>query len=160
MHPFVKPYCVLLVCLLGLCNSVSEAAPFAYIPNAVDGSVSVIDTATNNVVATIPGVGSEPEGVAVSPTGAFVYVTGLGPIVVGAVCVIDTATNNVVCGVGPKGGAYGVAITPDSKTAYVVHIGANLVTPIDTATKTSGTPIPVGSLPLVSRLPRMVRQPM
>jgi len=42
-----------------------HAAPFAYITSEVDGTVSVIDTATNVVVTTIP-VGRFPLGVAVS----------------------------------------------------------------------------------------------
>ena len=53
--------------------SSAYAAPFAYITNAVSNTVSVIDTATNNVTATVP-VGIEPTGVAVSPDGTKVYV--------------------------------------------------------------------------------------
>jgi YVTN family beta-propeller protein len=42
-----------------------------------------------------------------------------------------------------------VAITPDGTTAYVTNVDAGTVTPIDTATNTAGTPIPVagGSKP-------------
>src|SRR5213593_944669 len=51
----------------------ASAAPFAYIANHTSGNVSVIDTATNTVVATV----SVPRahGVAVSPSGTRVYVT-------------------------------------------------------------------------------------
>jgi YVTN family beta-propeller protein len=76
-----------LVCVLTLCSFPSEAAPFAYITNTADDSVSVIDTATNSVVATIPFIGFQPRGVAVSPTGAFVYVT-CNATVVGPVAII------------------------------------------------------------------------
>ena len=50
---------VLLLCAALLCVSAAaaQAAPFAYIPNAGDNTVSVIDTATNTVTATVP-VGS------------------------------------------------------------------------------------------------------
>ena len=44
--------------------------------NGLD-NVSVIDTATNTVVATVP-VGSAPFGVAVNPAGTFAYVTNDG----------------------------------------------------------------------------------
>ena len=42
---------------LGLLASPAEAAPFAYVVNNGDNTVSVIDTATNTVVATDPGGG-------------------------------------------------------------------------------------------------------
>ena len=60
---------------LGLAASEAEAAPFAYVANGSNpGTVSVIDTATNTVVATV-AVGSNPIGVAVTPDGKHVYVT-------------------------------------------------------------------------------------
>ena len=52
--------------------------------------MSVIDTATNHVTATI-GLRDFPEWVAVSPDGARAYVTNAQ----GGVLVIDTATNHV-----------------------------------------------------------------
>ena len=76
-----------------MCAAVAaQAAPFAYITNEGSATVSVIDTATNTVVATVP-VGSSLIGVAVTPDGAFVYVTNTGS---GTVSVIATATNTVV----------------------------------------------------------------
>ncbi len=42
------------------------AAPFACVTNSGSGTVSVIATATNTVVATVP-VGFSPEGVAITP---------------------------------------------------------------------------------------------
>ncbi|MFF3684429.1 YncE family protein, partial [Streptomyces sp. NPDC002187] len=44
----------------------AQTGTFAYVANSVDGTVSVIDTATNTVTTTIP-VGSGPFGVAVTP---------------------------------------------------------------------------------------------
>ena len=44
-----------------------------YVANAYDGTVSVIDAATNTVTATIP-VGSNPGEVAVDPATGTVYV--------------------------------------------------------------------------------------
>ena len=52
--------------------------------------MSVIATATNTVIATIP-VGAEPLGVAVTPDGSKVYVANSH----NSVSVIDTATNTV-----------------------------------------------------------------
>ena len=65
----------------------AAAAPFAYITNAASETVSVIDTASNTVVATVR-VSSGPIGVAVNPSGTRVYVANLTS---NSVSVIDTA---------------------------------------------------------------------
>jgi len=59
--------------------------------NAVDDTVSVIDTATGTVTATI-GVGNYPYGVAADPAAGSVYVANADD---GTVSVIDTATSTV-----------------------------------------------------------------
>ncbi|RPJ77943.1 MAG: YncE family protein, partial [Alphaproteobacteria bacterium] len=48
--------------------SIAGAAPFAYITNNYDNNISVIDTATDTVKATI-NVENLPFGVAVNPAG-------------------------------------------------------------------------------------------
>jgi len=86
----------MLVMGLGLMARPAEAAPFAYVANQADGTVSVIDTATtpNTVVATVT-VGLVPFGVAVTPDGKRVYVANSSS---NTVSVIDTTTtpNTVV----------------------------------------------------------------
>ena len=52
-------------------------APAPTSPTPAPRSVSVINTATKQVTATI-GVGSYPSGVAVSPDGTRAYVTNAG----------------------------------------------------------------------------------
>jgi YVTN family beta-propeller protein len=59
-----------------LAAGTASAAPFAYITNAGSNSVSVIDTSTNSVVATI-AVGNYPVGLAVDPMGTLVYVANV-----------------------------------------------------------------------------------
>jgi YVTN family beta-propeller protein len=54
-------------------------------------TMSVIDTATNTVTATVT-VGSIPQGVAVNPAGTLAYVANF---LSNTVSVIDTATNAV-----------------------------------------------------------------
>ena len=67
--------CTLIIALPALLLGLTaEAAPFAYISNFTSNTVSVIDTASNTVTATV-AVGTDPYGVAVSPDGARVYVT-------------------------------------------------------------------------------------
>src|SRR5919109_313127 len=70
---------------------ITRAAPFCYV-TLVEGNVSVIDTATKAVVATIP-VAANPVGVAVAPDGKHLYVTQVVPS--GSVSVIDTLANAV-----------------------------------------------------------------
>jgi YVTN family beta-propeller protein len=59
----------------GLGNPTAQAQTNAYVTNA-SGTVSVIDTATNSVVATIL-VGIFPSGVAITPDGTRAYVTNI-----------------------------------------------------------------------------------
>jgi YVTN family beta-propeller protein len=101
----------------GLMASPAEAAPFAYVASFETNSVSVIDTATNLVVATVP-VGDNPIAVAVNPDGTRAYVTNSGS---SNVSVIETATNSVVDTVPVGSFPEGVAVTPDGKHAYVTN---------------------------------------
>ena len=93
--------------------------------NLVSGTVSVIDTATNTVVATVPV--ESPGGVAVNPAGTFAYVASGAAD--GIVSVIDTATNTVVATV-PVGsfpaafgnfiGGEGIPPTPSQMTSNLI----------------------------------------
>src|SRR5215471_14989346 len=106
-----------LACLLA---PASTRAQNAYITNLGSNTVSVIDTATNIVIATIP-VGQPPPlcgpfcaiAVAVSPDGSKVYVPDISA---GAVSVIDAATNTVSATIPNVGfNPDGVAVTPDGR---------------------------------------------
>jgi YVTN family beta-propeller protein len=132
--------------LVGIAFSatVAQGAPFAYITNSGDNTVSVIDTATNTVTATVT-VGALPFGVAVTPDGARVYVTNFGS---DNVSVIDTATNTVTATVTVGGLPFGVAVTPDGARVYVANQDSDNVSVIDTATNTVTATVTVGAAPL------------
>ena len=121
---FMALFAIVLAMGLALAAWPAEAAPFLYVANSGDGTVSVIDTATNMVVATVP-VGVNPQGVAVTPDGTHVYVTNIGPCAVpfgpcsGTVSVIHTATNTVVKTISVVSLTGGVAVTPDGTKVYV-----------------------------------------
>ena len=121
----------------------------AYVVNSGSDTVSVIDIATNAVVATIP-VGSGPGAIAITPDGTRAYVANSA---VDNISVIDTATNTVVDAPIPVGNdpEAMIAITPDGSTAYVPNfnnVNPSTVSVIDLATNTPvGAGIPVGSGP-------------
>jgi YVTN family beta-propeller protein len=62
------------------------------VANNGSNNVSVINTAPKAVAATVP-VGIDPQFVAVTPDGYFVYVTNTGS---NSVSVIDTTSNTAV----------------------------------------------------------------
>lgn len=107
---------VVLALLLGLTLGAgrAQAQPFAYVTNQLDHTVSVMDTATNTVTATVP-VGGDLRGVAVTPDGQFVYVANFNG---DNVPVIATATNTVTATVPVGNGpwAFGKFIGPAAPT--------------------------------------------
>ena len=128
----------------GVSITVTAAAqPFAYISNQSNNNVSVINTATNTLVVSVP-VGNNPTGVAVHPGSARVYVANENSA---TVSVIDTATNTVVAVVPVGSFPRGVAVLPDGSRVYVANINGNNVSVINTATNTVVGTVSVGSSP-------------
>ncbi|MDP1609341.1 MAG: YncE family protein [Chlamydiales bacterium] len=122
---------------------------FAYVFNATSGSthttVSVINTANYQLEAFIDlQEPSTTEGnIAISPNGAFAYVTNTQRQVVS---VIDTSTNSFVQNIGGFSEPIGLAFSPNSAFAYVVDFGANQVFRINTSTHASAAiPFPGGT---------------
>lgn len=110
------------------------------VTNALAGTVSVVNTATNKVIATVP-VGSQPAGVVFDPTGTRFYVVNSGGVV-GSVSAVSLPTNTVaapiVIGNGPFLAAIGPAGSPSAGKLYVTIYGpngdGNTVAVIDTTT--------------------------
>src|SRR5438445_3514626 len=103
---------------VGLGTATAQAQTRAYVTNdSGSNSVSVIDTATNTVVATIP-VGLSPFGVAITPDGARAYVTNVADT---TVSVVDAATNTVVATIPVGLYPFGVAITPAAPPANMTE---------------------------------------
>jgi len=123
-------------------QSASPAESYAYITNNWNSTVSVVNTAMDTIITTIP-VGSSPDGVAVSPTGK-VYVTNNGD---NTISVIDTATNTVTATVLVGSNPDGVAVNPTGTKVYVTNANSDTVSVIDTATNKVTATVPVGSYP-------------
>jgi YVTN family beta-propeller protein len=121
-----------------------------YVSNFNSASVSVIDTASNTVQATI-SVGFSPLGLSSSPDGTRLYVADYDAAVNnGSVAVIDTATNHVLTRVAlPQfHTARRVAISPDGTRGYVTINIPQTVLMFDTATNLMvGEEIPIDGIP-------------
>ena len=127
-----------------LAVAVDPSTHTAYVTNAHDDTVSVIDAATRAVTATIP-VGSFPYGVAVDPAAGTVYVANDSAH--GTVSVIDAATRAVTATIPVGSYPFGVAVDPAAGTVYVANYGDGTVSVIDAATRAVTATIPVGSGP-------------
>lgn len=113
-----------------------------YVNDSVYNIVSVIDTATNTVIATIP-VGIFPYGVTVTPDGKKVYVTNRKGKIVGfvnrnTVSVIDTSINTVTITVPVGNNQFEVAVTPDGSKVYMTNADDNTVSVIGIKTTIKG----------------------
>ena len=113
----LRVVCVLFLLGMALVAIPAQAQTFAYVANDASGSVSVINTASNTVIATIP-VGNAPYGVAFTPDGARVYVVNENS---NSVSVIATDSNTVIATVSVGSDPIGVVITPDGTRAYVAN---------------------------------------
>ena len=105
------------------------AGPKAYVGNFKDSTVSVIDTAAERVVATVP-VAAGPDGIVVAPGGRSVFVSGSGA---SAVSEIDAATDRVARSIEVGKGPQGLAMTTDGKWLLVAVNGDDRVAFVDTA---------------------------
>ncbi|MGH6684053.1 MAG: beta-propeller fold lactonase family protein [Pseudolabrys sp.] len=132
-------------CALALLGANSAyAAPFAYVANYSDDTVSVIDTATAISTATIT-VGTSPLGVAINPAGTSAYVANFGSA---SVSVIDTATNAVTATVTVGNEPELLAMSPDGASVYVANLLDGTVSVVDTASNTESSKITVGGFPV------------
>lgn len=109
--------------------AISPDGAFVYTINYVDGNpgtgtMSVIDTSSNTVIATIPGF-SGPFAIAITPNGRYAYVSNFGsnnfaPFGT-TVSIVDLQSNMIIdtitVGIQPSG----IAITPDCRYAYATN---------------------------------------
>lgn len=90
--------------------------PCVYVANENSSSVSVINSATNQVITTVANV-PFPQAVAIAPDNATVYVAGSQQI-----SVIDTATNTLsTTNFTLQSPPAGIAVTPDGTQLWVTE---------------------------------------
>src|SRR5450432_2874287 len=117
----------------------ATAAPKAWVGNFKDDTVSVIDTGSGTVVATVP-VAKGPHGMAVGSSGSPVYVSSDGASVVN---VIDAASDKVTSTIEVGRSPHGLALAPDGKVLLVGVYGEDRVAFVDTASRAVVATAPV-----------------
>jgi YVTN family beta-propeller protein len=110
----------------------ASTGPKAYIGLFKDNAVAVLDTASNQLLTTIP-IPTGPHGLVITPDGRWVYVSSDGD---SKVSLIDTQMDKVVNTIEVGKGPHGLAMTPDAKWLLVAVFGANQVAFINTQTNT------------------------
>ena len=113
-------------CVVFYCSAV-VAKEYAYVANAGSNTVSVIDTLSKQVSATV-AVGNSPAGVAITPDGKSAYVANSGS---NTISIIDISNNIVSATVTVGNSPQSIAITPDGKFAYVTNYSDRSVSVIE-----------------------------
>lgn len=113
-----------------------------YVTNFGESSISVINTTTWTVGATIQ-VPANPHGIALSPDGRFVYAACVNG---GAVAIIDTQTQLLAGQIALPAGAhpYSVALSSDGRYLYAPDNFAARLFTIDTTTRQVVSETPIG----------------
>ena len=124
--------------------AIDPRGELAYVANSGSNTVSVIDIKTQKLVRTVL-VGRAPQKVAIDPDGRHIYVTNFGDntlSVINAPVNLDLAyvqsllklkVNNVIpVGINPRG----LAVSRDSHHAFVVNVGEDTMSVIDTENST------------------------
>jgi len=129
---------------IGTFTNTSSYTAYAYIANNGSNSVSVINTDTYRVIATVK-VGSQPQGIGVSPDGTAAYVANNYD---GTVSVINTASNTVEATVTVGINPLGVCVSPDGTKVYVANYGDGInpgtVSVINSTSNTVSATVTVG----------------
>ena len=105
---------------------------------------SVIDSATDTVVAQIPLVEGFPQGLAVNPAGTRVFVAIAGN---NAVSLIDTTNYLVAATVPVESNLTAVAVNPTGTRVYVTNFLSGTVSVIEASANKVIATVPVGSRP-------------
>lgn len=117
---------------------------FAFVTNAGDDSVTVIDLARQEAVGTI-ATGDYPHGLRMDPGGREIY---LANVAEGSLSVIDVARLEEAARIPVGKAPVQVAFTPDGSRVYASLRDENRVVVVDTASRTVIDRIEVGRNPI------------
>ncbi len=119
---------------------VSPGGKEAWVANAHDGTVSIIDLATKKVTATLAADVRGANRLKFTPDGKHVLISAQSALVV-----FDAATHNALKRLTEIHGTGGIQMQPDGKRAYVACGRDGFVAVIDLATWTSVGKVSVAS---------------
>ena len=133
--------------------AIAPNGKFAYIANRAAGVVTVVDTAIDKVVATIPIPDGPPQYLAFAPDGSRLYVSVFNDPdrSINRVAVLDTQTNTVLTTIPVGSRPFALAVKPDGSEIYVPNHDSGTVSVIDTKTNTLVTDIRVQAEPALGR---------
>jgi RHS repeat-associated protein len=124
--------------------SVTLNPKLLYVANYSDNTVSVVNSATNTLLATIP-VGTNPYFAAANPGGSRVYVSNISS---NNVSVLDTASNAVIATIAVGVQPTGIAVSPTSNVAYVTNFSGATVSVLNTTTNSVSATVAAGTNPI------------
>ncbi|HTG80491.1 MAG TPA: CFI-box-CTERM domain-containing protein [Geobacteraceae bacterium] len=127
--------------------------------NCYDGAtgkrwIAVLHGTTAALLDTVPvgtaqpaPLGPNPQGIAITPDGRFLFVAG--NFDGGAVTLVDIAARQAVAESALGGGSVpaGIAVHPDGTTAYLAFAGSNVIQVYDIAGRSVTATIPTGASP-------------
>jgi gliding motility-associated-like protein len=119
------------------------ATGFAYVTNFNNGTLTIVNTATNSFVTNI-NVNTTPEGITVIPNGTKAYITNEG---INTVSVFNAANNSLQTTIPVGTTPWGICTSPDGSLVYVANSGANTLSVISTVTNMVVKTITVGTAP-------------
>lgn len=122
----------------------SPDGKLAYLAEAAEGTIAVIDVPTRWVLRRMPTGGEQPAGLCLTPDGRELLVANSYS---GNVAILDAATGNRRGLVRIPGQPYGVAVAPDGKRAFVSVSQLDEVAVVDLASGSVTERIKVGRRP-------------
>lgn len=128
--------------------AVSPDGRYAYTANRDARVVTVLDTAANRVIGTIPIAAGPPQLLSFAPGGRTLYVSVFDdrqPI--HAIDVVDTRSNTVVATIPQSARPSRLTVTPDGTQLYVPHQDIASISVINTATNAVVGQIPAAPNP-------------
>jgi YVTN family beta-propeller protein len=126
--------------------TVNRTGTRVYVADFDSDDVSVIDTANNAIIATVP-VQSSPESVAIAPDDSRLYVTLRRGQEVAVIRVDGCPPHCLLTTIRVGHQPYAVALNPDGTRAYVTDVGDDKVSVIDTVDNTVVATMAAGHAP-------------
>lgn len=104
-----------------------------YVSNVMDGTLSVIDSKTSEVIKTIPAGAPHPSGLRFLPDGKRLVISFIGDKVTdrGMLGIMDLGTGKLVKTIPVQAQSERFDVTPDGKRAYVANLVGQSISVVD-----------------------------